>query len=160
MSMELFERAVEQDDINLDNYVEIAFKEILMRIYYSGIKESELDELINKMFLIVSEKLNIQEDAISLESIEKWYYEEVRKITDPRYYFKFEEIKKIICKSKLLENNDFETITSSAMDIQKINEKILKSLEEYLDEYNNEDKETMNEFLEKGLYIDFREHKN
>ncbi len=159
MSKDLHSRAVENGSDDPDGWVKTAFNEILGTIYYSGIKEKELDELIEKMASIIFEKLDIKEDELDWQQVESWHHKEVYNFTSYDYYLNFEEAKKIISKSKISGDYDWEDISSNAMDISKINEKILKTFEEYIDDYNDTDKETLYSLIEKGIYINLKKQK-
>jgi len=122
MAKDLFERAVENDSSSPDEWVKTAFNEILSAIYHSELKENEYDELIEMMASIISEKLGIKKDEVKWDNIEEWYYKETHRFTEYDYYLNFEDAKKIISKSKISGNYDWEDISSNAMDISKINE--------------------------------------
>ena len=157
MAKNLLEKALENGSNEVDNWVKTAFNEILGSIYHSKLKEDEFDKLIEKMASVVSEKLGIKENELDWEKVENWHHKEVYNFTAYDYYLDFEDAKKIISKSKISEDYDWEDISSSAMDISKINEKILKTFEEYIDDYNDMDKEILESLIEKGIYINFRE---
>jgi predicted metal-dependent hydrolase len=143
--------------ISADNsWTKIAFNEILGCIYNSEITEEELDELIEKMASIVIEKLGIAEEEIDWQKIEEWHFKETYNLVSYEYYLDFDEAKKIICKSKVSADYDWEDISSSAMDIPKINKKMIEEFKEYLENYSGMDEKELEEFFQKGLYIDFR----
>jgi len=156
MSKDLYELA-EERGMNGDNsWVRIAFNEILGSIYHSEVTEEKLDKLIEKLASILFEKLGIKEDNLDWQKVEDWHYKEAYNLVSYDYYLDFDEAKKIICKSKISPDYDWEDISSSTMDIKNINEKMIDTFRDYIEDYTRMNKETLEEFLEKGIYTDFR----
>jgi len=139
------------------SWVRIAFNEILGSIYHSEVKEAELDKLIEKMASILFEKLGIKEKNLDWQKVEEWQHKETYNLVSYDYYFNFDEATKIICKSKVSKDYDWEDISSGAMDIENIHEKMIGSFNETIKEYNSMKKEILEEFYEKGIYVDFRQ---
>lgn len=147
----------EKKGIQADSWVKIAFNEILSVIYSSQMNESESDKLIEKLASIIFDELGIKESELDWQKVEDWHYKETcNLITYEDYYLDFNEAKKIICKAKVSPDYDWEDISSSAMDIDKINQKIIESFREYIEDYKGGDKELLDELIEKGIYTDFR----
>ena len=157
MSKDLYDLAEERGIAADNSWTRIAFNEILGTIYHSEMTEEESDELIDKMASIIFEKLGIKEDELDWQKVEDWQYKEAYNLVSYGQYLDFDEAKKIICKSKISPDYDWEDISSGAMDTSKINEKMLENFREYIEDYNRIDKETLEEFIQKGMYIDFRE---
>jgi len=156
MSKDLYNLA-EERGINADNsWTKIAFNAILGSIYHSEITEEDLDELIEKMASIIFEKLGIKEEELDWQKIEKWQYEEGYNLVSYDHYLDFDEAKKIICKSKISPDYDWEDISSNIIDISKINEKILDTFKEYIEDYSRIKEEELDELIRKNIYIDFR----
>jgi len=158
MSKDLFDRAEEKGIDGDGSWVKIAFNEILGTIYHSEVKEEELDKLIEEMASILFEKLNIKEEELDWQKVEEWQFKEVcNLISYDDEYLTFNEAKKIISKAKVSKNSDWEDMSSGAMDIKNINKKILENFNEEIEDYKNTDEKTFKEFIEKGIYINFRQ---
>jgi len=159
MSKDLYDLA-EERGINTDNsWTRIAFNEILGTIYHSDIEEGELDELIEKLASIIFDKLGIKEDELDWQKVEDWHNKEAHNLVSYDHYLDFDEAKKIICKSKVSPDYNWEDISSSAMDISKINEKMIETFREEIEDYSSMNKDTLKEFIEKGIYPNFRKIK-
>ncbi len=128
--MDLMDRA-KQLGTEADSWVKIAFNEILASIYACELKEGELDKLIEEMAYYAMEKLDIKEEDFNWQSIEEWQTKEQYSLA--QYYIEdFSEVKKIICKAKVLRD-DWEDIESKEMPIKKINQKMLENFKEDFD---------------------------
>lgn len=128
--MDLMDRA-KQLGTEADSWVKIAFNEILASIYACELKEGELDKLIEEMAYYAMEKLDIKEEDFNWQSIEEWQTKEQYSLV--QYYIEdFSEVKKIICKAKVLRD-DWEDIESKEMPIKKINQKMLENFKEDFD---------------------------
>jgi hypothetical protein len=159
MSKDLYDLA-EEIGIDADNsWVRIAFNQLLGSIYHSKMPENEEDLLIEKLASILFEKLGIKEDELDWQKVEDWHYKEAYNLVSYDYYIDFNEAKKIICKAKVSPDYDWEDISSSVMDIKKINEKMIEAFNEFIEDYRKMDGKTLDEFIEKGIYTDFRETK-
>lgn len=156
MSKDLMDIANERGMAGDNSFVRIAFNEILGSIYHSEIKENDLDELIEKMASIIFEKLGIKENELDWQKVEDWQYKEVYNLISYDYYLDFDDAKKIISKSKISPHYDWEDISSNAMDISKINEKILDSFKEYIEDYSRIKKDELDELIRKEIYTDFK----
>lgn len=132
MSEALFKKA-EEVQIMDGSLVQIAFNEILGSIYSREISEEKLDELIENMANLLMEKLSISEDKINWQMIEEWHYKEQYKLLEYEIYLDFNDAKKIISKSKVSSDYDWEDISSSAMPIDNINKKMISEFKEYLE---------------------------
>ena len=140
------------------SWIKMAFNEILGTIYFSEISEDELDKLIEKLASIALKYLDIREDELDWQKIEEYHYKEVYNLISYEDYLDFNEAKKIISKAKVSQDYEWEDIESKAMDISKINKKILENFTEYIEEFTSYDEQTRKEFIEKGIYIDFRDN--
>jgi len=156
MSKDLYELAEERGMDGNNSWVRIAFNEILGSIYHSEVTEEELDELIEKLASILFEKLGIKEEELDWQKVEEWQFKEAYNLISYDHYLDFDEAKKIICKSKVSPDYDWEDISSGAMDISEIHKKMIDTFSDYIEDYKRMGKEDMEEFIEKGIYIDFR----
>jgi len=156
MSKNLMDMADEKGIDCNGSWVRIAFNEILGTIYHSEIKEEAEDKLIEAMASIIFEKLDIKENELDWQKIEDWHYKEAYNLISYDHYLDFDDAKKIISKSKISPHYDWEDISSSAMDISKINEKILDTFREYIEDYSRIKKEDLDELIRKNIYTDFR----
>ena len=122
MAKDLFDRAVEIGSDEPDEWVRTAFNEILGSIYLCEIKEKELDKLIEDLAYYVLDKLEIEESVFNWQSIEEWHYREIRNLASSYLdYLSFSEIKKIIAKSKIPDEDSWEEICSKEMPVKRIN---------------------------------------
>jgi len=137
----------EERGINADNsWTKVAFNEILGSIYHSKIEEKDIDLIIEKLANILFEKTSINEENIDWEKLEKWHFREVYSFITYETYFDFEEAKEIICKSKVSPDYDWEDISSNAMDIEKIHEKMIKEFIGEVEVYGGIEKELLEQF--------------
>jgi len=128
--MKLFDRAVEIGCNSPDEWVKTAFNEILAGIYLCGIEEEVYDNLINDLAYYIMEQLDIEESLFNWQSIEEWHYKEIHKLAT--HYLDFLEIKKIIAKSKISDEYNWEEICSKEMPVERINEQIVKDFKEQI----------------------------
>lgn len=128
--MEALSKKAEEIGIMDGSLTQIAFNEILGNIYINSISEEKLDKLIEDIADILMEKLGVSEDKINWQMIEEWHYKEYSKLLEFEIYLDFKEAIKIISKSKVSSDYDWEDISSSAMQIDKINEKMISEFKE------------------------------
>jgi len=115
---------------NVDgSWVQTAFNEILSTIYSCEMSTEDFDKIIDDMGLLVEEKAksfnNIKIDWQQIEATHYNYYSTLSYILD------FDEMKKIISKSKI-KDDEWDGIQSKEIPLEKINKEILKSFEEDL----------------------------
>jgi hypothetical protein len=146
MSKDLMDIADERG-VPMDcGWIRIAFNEILGSIYHSKTEEKDIDLIIEKLANILFEKTSINEENIDWEKLEKWHLREVYSFITYETYFDFEEAKEIICKSKVSPDYDWEDISSNAMDIEKIHEKMIKEFIGEVEVYGGMEKELLEQF--------------
>ena len=125
--MDLIDRAEETAE---DNWIKIAFNEILYTMYINAMSTEELDKIIDEMGLILKNKLNIKDDnELDWQKIETWNTRYYRSLT---MILEFDEIINIISKSKITNEHEWEDIKSKEFPIEKINKDFLKFFEEEL----------------------------
>lgn len=127
----LMDRGIEVRSDTSGSWVKIAFNEILATIYHSGVTEKQSNEVVETLAHYVMKKLDIKEEDLNWQIIEDEYSAETYKFAD--WYLDFSEIKKIISKSKVSEDYEWEDIESKEMPIDKINQKIISNFKETID---------------------------
>jgi len=113
--------------------IQIAFNEILGTIYWSGLSEEKYDELIETMANLLMAKLDIDKDKIDWQMIEEWHYKESYKLLEFEIYLNFKDATKIISKSKVSDDYNWEDISSSVIPLEEINKKMINEFKEYLE---------------------------
>ena len=124
----LFNRAVERDSPNPDNYIKTAFDEILGVIYNSATNESMDTKLIEEMAYYAINKLEIKEEVFNWQRIEDFYSNETYLLAS--HYLNFSEVIQIMSKAKVSDKEGWEDIKSSIISVDRIGNKIISTFKE------------------------------
>jgi len=155
MSKDLFNRAVEIGSNEPDEWVRTAFNEILGSIYLCEISEEEYDKIVEDLAYYIMNELDIEESIFNWQSIEKWHYKEIHNLASSYLdYLSFSEIKKIIAKSKISDEDSWEEICSKEMPLKRINEQIIKNFKEMIEEDRKIFNDTKEEMIKRYGFIE------
>jgi len=128
-----------------DSWVKIAFKEILYRIYHTRMQEQDWDKIIDLIGVLIMKKTNLTEETLNWQKVEELLNTESYELL---YHFNFDEIIKIISKSKVSKDYDWEDIDSKDFPLDKVNHKIITSIQTDLEFKTAQELE--DEYIEKG----------